>query len=306
MNHHSAIVLAVLSTVLVKAVAARAASTDRSDEERAHIRRGTDCFLRQDYECARIAIHKAYDLSPRPETVLKLGLSELQSSHPVEAVSHLREYLTHVEEPEAKLNAVRTKWLPRAESGTARVEVFAPPGARVVVDEAPVDAPARSVPEQPKSPAAKVSVVVAPGSHDVMAQAGPIIETRHIVARGGELLDIHFQRVGDAEPAPPSEAAHADDVHPADDKSVRFTLRPKWAAVIGFGAAAVGTDAVGAFFAFTSSQSASQASLLQGEVNAAGGCPSASPSRQCGNLYAVRENERTDATVADGLWMAPP
>ena len=303
MNQHTAVVVAVLPTVLVTATLSWAASPDPSDEEKTFVRQGTDCFLRQDYECARIAIHKAYDLSPRPETVLKLGLSELQSSRPVEAVAHLREYLTHVEEPEAKRKAVRAKWLPRAEAATARLEVFAPAGARVVVDDGSPDALATSVSEPPKSAAGAVSVVVAAGSHDVMAQAGPTIETRHIVARGGELVDIHFQRVADAEPAPLTGAAYTDGVRPAEDGRVRLTLRPKWVAVLGFGAAAVGTATVGAFFAFASAQSSSQAVLAQGQVNATGGCPGASPWWQCANLNAARHNERVETTVADGLWI---
>ncbi len=68
---------------------------DAGQEEGALVRQGSDCFLRHDYEGARVALRRAYDLNPRADTVLKLGVAELQSGHPVEAVLHLRQFLTH-------------------------------------------------------------------------------------------------------------------------------------------------------------------------------------------------------------------
>src|SRR5579862_6575179 len=104
------------------------------DDEAALVRQGSDCFLRHDYEGARVALLRAYGFAPRAETVLKLGVAELQSGHPVEAAQHLHEYLRHTEQPADKLDLVRTKWLPRAEAETARLDVFVPAGAEVLVD----------------------------------------------------------------------------------------------------------------------------------------------------------------------------
>src|ERR1019366_4920972 len=95
---------------------------------------GAGLFRRKEYEGAREAFAHAYELEPKAATLFNLALSELNSDHPVEAVAHLREYLTHADEPPAKLESVRTKWLPRAEACTARLDVFAPAGAQLLVD----------------------------------------------------------------------------------------------------------------------------------------------------------------------------
>ena len=168
----------------------------REDPENERIRQAKECFLHQDYECARTALAQAYERSPQAATLLKLGLAELQADHPLEAAAHLREYLRHDEEPADKLDAVRAKWLPRAEARTARLDVVAPAGAEVLLDGV----------VQGRAPMA--SIVIRDGAHDVTARQGTVIEAQHVVARGGELVELHFQRVADPPPPPlPSPAS---------------------------------------------------------------------------------------------------
>jgi hypothetical protein len=251
MNPRLVTMTAMMAMCSILTTSTRAVAGDDSDEEQSLVRHGTECFMRRDYECARTAIGQAYALHPSADHVLKLGLAELQSGHPVEAVAHLREYLTHTQEPPAKLNAVRTTWLPRAEASTARLDVFAPTGAHIFIDGS------EPPPSSHSSPAtiAALSIVVAAGSHDITSQNGTVVETRHITAHGGELVEIHFQRVPDAHAAaasgPEFRASAKDDVY-------RFFVQPEWRAILGLGAAA--SVAVG--FTIAYDNYASQASSL--------------------------------------------
>ena len=159
------------------------------------ILQGADLFKRENYEGARAAFARAYEIDPKAATLFNFALSELNADHPVEAAAHLREYLTHADEPAAKLESVRTKWLPRAEARTARLDVFAPAGAQLAVDGAvPQDAKTATGP----TGAPMTSIVVAAGEHDVSARQGTLSETQHVTARGGELVELHFQRVAAA------------------------------------------------------------------------------------------------------------
>jgi tetratricopeptide (TPR) repeat protein len=78
-------------------------------------REGLNLFQDKQYEAARGAFARAFELDPQTETLVELGLAELQAGHAMEAVEHLREYLTRNDAPAANVDAVRTQWLPRAE-----------------------------------------------------------------------------------------------------------------------------------------------------------------------------------------------
>jgi hypothetical protein len=166
--------LAALGPSTASASGESATDSDKRQEagqdERTLVRQGTDCFLRHDYEGARVALRRAYELNARADTVLKLGISELQSGHPVEAAQHLREFLTHTEEPASKLDPVRTKWLPRAEAATTRLEVFAPAGAQVLVDGAAQAPSVSSTTGGVRAGGSSISVVIAAGEQEVSAR----------------------------------------------------------------------------------------------------------------------------------------
>jgi tetratricopeptide (TPR) repeat protein len=132
------------------------------------IRDGAEHFKREDYEGARAAFARAYELEPKAATLFNLALSELNSGHPVEAVAHLREYLTHTDEPAAKLDSARTKWLLRAEARTARLDVFAAQEAQLSVDGV-----AQEHGSGATGPAGSpISIAIAAGEHEVTARQG--------------------------------------------------------------------------------------------------------------------------------------
>jgi hypothetical protein len=231
----------------------------------AFVRKGAELFKQQDYEGARGAFARAYELDPKATTLFNLALSELNSDHPVEAAKDLREYLTHSEEPAAKLESVRTKWLARAEARTARLEVFAPAGAELVIDGAVQEraAPGGDAKGQPVR--ASISITVAAGEHDVTARQGSGEESQHVVARGGELVELHFQRLPDAVQPPsttPVGWLGAESGQEMREGVSTARSRAKWVTVIALGSGAVVAAAFGLGFGIAAQDKANDAGGL--------------------------------------------
>jgi len=229
-----------------------------ADEANALLRQGAELFKREDYEGARAAFARAYELEPKAATLFNLGLSELNADHPVEAAAHLREYLTHADEPAPKLESVRSKWLPRAEGRTARLNVFAPIGAQLTVDGV-VQEPATAAAGPSGSPTA--SIVVAAGEHEVVARQGTAAESQHVAARGGELVELHFQRVPDA----PAPTGTVGSVGPSE-RAESPTPRAKWITTLVFGSGAVVAAGVGVGFGIASLNQSKDAANLHDEI----------------------------------------
>ncbi len=225
-----------------------------ADEETANalIRNGADLYKHEDYEGARGAFARAYELEPKPATLFNLALSELNAGHPVEAAAHWREYLTHTNEPAAKLESARTKWLPRADAQIARIDVFAPAAAQLLVDGIPQEL-VTSPPDAPNAP--RASIELAAGEHDVSARQGTVSETQHLTARGGEIVELHFQRVPEAPaPEPPMGwATRADERASAGEG----TSHPGRIAAIAFGVGALAAAGVGVAFNMVAQNKAS-------------------------------------------------
>jgi hypothetical protein len=277
---------------------------DIGQEERALLRQGSECFLRQDYEGARIALLRAYALHPRADTVVQLGMAELQSGHPVEAAAHLREFLTHTEEPASKLEPIRTKWLPRAEAATSRLEIFAPPGAQVLVDGAIREPSTASTPEGVRAGGPSVFVVVAAGEHDVSARQGTFVEQQHVTVNGGQHLELHFQRVPDvpASPSPTGKALPRESASPASGSEAR--ARARWVMTLALGSAALAATGVAIGFSIAFEHNASDARGLRAQIgnpqNA--GCPT--PTAMCSTLWQVDDAQERNGALATGFYVA--
>ncbi len=227
------------------------------------LRRGAELFKQQDYEGARAAFAQAYELEPKAPTLFNLALSELNADHPVEAAKDLREYLTHAEEPAAKLESVRTKWLPRAEARTARLELFAPAGAEVLIDHVLQE---RAAPGDAQPPPVSTAITVAAGEHDVTARQGSVEESQHVLARGGELVEVHFQRLPDAVPPPSTTSVGWFAAESPQDLGVRTApSRAKWITVVALGSGAVAAAALGLHFGLTAQDQANNAGHLRAE-----------------------------------------
>jgi tetratricopeptide (TPR) repeat protein len=260
------------------------------------ILQGGDLFKRENYEGARSAFAHAYEIDPKAATLFDLALSELNADHPVEAAAHLREYLTHADEPAAKLESVRSKWLPRAEARTARLDVFAPAGAQLAVDGAvPQDAKTTTGPTgAPMTP-----IVVAAGEHEVSARQGTLSETQHVTARGGELVELHFQRVAGAPAAgvPIGWTASGETRERAESGA----SRAKWITVVALGSAAVVAAGFGVGFGIAAANKASDAQNVQsspGSAWSSSRCFGASASPPCTQVKEDVDANRAYWTVS--------
>jgi tetratricopeptide (TPR) repeat protein len=257
---------------------------------------GGDLFKRENYEGARAAFARAYEIDPKASTLFNLALSELNADHPVEAAAHLRAYLTHAEEPAATLESVRTKWLPRAEARTARLDVFAPAGAQLAVDGA--------VPQGTKTTtgptgAPMISIAVAAGEHEVSARQGTLSETQHVTARGGELVELHFQRVA-AAPAP-AVAIGWTGSGEAHERAESGASRAKWITVVALGSAAVVAAGFGVGFGIAAANKASDAQNVQngfGSAWSSSRCYGASAPPLCSQLASDVDSNRLNWSIS--------
>jgi tetratricopeptide (TPR) repeat protein len=257
---------------------------------------GGDLFKRENYEGARAAFARAYEIDPKAATLFDLALSELNADHPVEAAAHLREYLTRADEPAANLESVRTKWLPRAEARTARLDVFAPAGSQLAVDGAvPQDAKTATGP----TGAPMTVMVVAAGEHEVSARQGTLSETQHVTARGGELVELHFQRVA----AAPAQAVAVGWTATGEtrERAESGASRAKWITVVALGSAAVVAAGFGVGFGIAAANKASDVQNVQNNPASdwsSSRCHDASGSPLCMQVKGDVDANRTYWTVS--------
>src|SRR5207249_11991890 len=69
-------------------------------------RSGVERFKQQDYEAARLAFARAYELAPQTGTLLNLALAELQAGKALIAVKHFRQFLRA---PDATPDKIRSE-----------------------------------------------------------------------------------------------------------------------------------------------------------------------------------------------------
>jgi hypothetical protein len=271
-------------------VAGRCSVASAQDAGADLLRLGREAYSHKDYEAARVALAHAYALDPKASTLLELGLAELESDHPVEATQHLREYLTHTEVPAEKLTAVRSRWLPRAEAQTSQIEVTAPAGAEVLVDDV----------VQGRAPLGPILVRV--GSHEVASREGTSVEKQTVSAKGGDVLDLRFQPVGDTVVGVPSggpSAAAAVDHHGAWTEA-----RSKSVTVIALATGAAVVFGVGIGFGITSDHSASEARSLSGQLDpdpSGSACTRSPTPTQCGPLAQAIQRTNDQHALSVGF-----
>jgi len=102
---------------------------------RARFQEGVDAFDKGNYEAARAAFTQAYALKQHPAVLLNLAQSSLKSGHYLEASKLFQKYLN---DPQGDKKADATKGLTDARSKLGRLDVTAPPGSEVTVDDAVV------------------------------------------------------------------------------------------------------------------------------------------------------------------------
>jgi hypothetical protein len=228
---------------------------------------GVALYKDHKYGAARDAFAQAYVLDPQPGTLLNLALSELKADEPVQAAHDFREYLRHTDEPQPKLDSVKTTYLPLAESQIARLDIYAPEGAAIAVDGQPQAATLLGDDGEPLADGRSLSMAVRSGEHEIRVSQGALVEVKRVAARGGEVMGVHFQRVADAllaEPPPRSEGPTASA------SSAPAQPMAKWIAVGALGSGALVAAGLGIGFSMAARNQASSSQALRSTVDPAG------------------------------------
>jgi hypothetical protein len=259
------------------------------------VKRGVEDFNLSDYEAARVEFQQAYRIEPTAKTLISLALAELQSGHALDALGHLRAYVKDPGAEPAKVEAVRSKWLPRAEEQTGHLIVDAPPGADLLVDGQTLG----------KAPLAE-AVDVAAGEHDVLARLGAWSASVHVSTTGGQFSRVHFETsavpvastapvAGALPPTQPSQERESDRSGPSTAKVVT---------VIVTGTLALTAAGVGLAFALDAEANASTAQGFRNEL-APGACTGAGGSSSpCTALRQATQSQNQDVSVSHGLYIA--
>ena len=256
--------------------------------------RGVDRYKHQDYEGARVAFARSFELSPKTALLFNLALAEAQCGHSVEAVKHFRQYVGAADAAPDKVEAIRGKWLPRAESESGLLRVDAGAGATIVVDgesvgTAPLDA----------------TIPVSPGEHRVEARRGGTTLASVVNAGAGIVTPVLF-----AAPAPAEKSAIAAaaplTVMPdeAGDHRSPGPSTAKVVTVASVGAAAALAGMISAAFAISSTGDASAASDLHGQLPGDSACAQVPPHVACAQLKRTLDSQYYHRDLAYGFGVA--
>jgi len=146
---------------------------------RARFQEGVDAFDKGNYEAARAAFKQAYALRQHPAVLLNLAQSSLKSGHYLEAAKFFQQYLN---DPAGDKKSDASKGLADSRAKLGRLDVTAPPGSEVMVDNDVVG----------KTPLNE-AVDVEAGNHTVRAKLvdGTSSEQK-IVVTAGQVQPVRF------------------------------------------------------------------------------------------------------------------
>ena len=309
----SRIAAAVLVAFLSSSVPHRAEAQDDpvTIQARARFKEGVDFYDKGQFENARLAFLQAYALKKHPAVLLNLAQSSAKSGHPLEAAKYFQQF---VKESTAASPAQKTD----AENGLAevrqklgRIEVIAPAGTEITLDEK----------ERLGTAPFGEAIDVDPGAHSLRSSN----ETVRVTANAGQKVQARFGGGAAVAPVPvpgPTPATPTPATTPPPETAPvteppaegdRKEPLPMWPGYVGIGVAAVGL--VGTIvFAIFKSDAQSKADSVAGEIrNAAvkqglstGGICNSSHAQvgqpfhdACVTLQQNNDKVNTNATIAN-------
>ena len=101
---------------------------------RARFQEGVDAFDKGQYENARAAFLQAYALRKHPAVLLNLAQSSLKSGHAIESLKYFQQYLRESANLTPQQKADAEKGIAEARTKLGRLEISAPTGAEISVD----------------------------------------------------------------------------------------------------------------------------------------------------------------------------
>jgi hypothetical protein len=311
----SRIAAAVLVAFLSSSVPHRAAAQDDpvTMQARARFKEGVDFYDKGQYENARLAFLQAYALKKHPAVLLNLAQSSAKAGHPLEGAKYFQQFLKESTSASPAQRADAESGLAEVRQKLGRIEIVAPAGTEITLDEkdrlgtAPFNEP----------------VDVEPGSHSLRASN----ETVRVTANAGQKVQARFgggvQPVAPVPVAPaPAPAPAPAAPPPADTAAVGTPLDadtgtkeplPMWPGYAGVGVAGAGLVGVILFAAFKA-DAQSKADAVASEIRDAankrgissvGVCTSTNVSIQkdfggaCNTLKTNNDKVNTNATIAN-------
>ncbi len=242
----------VLLTLLSQTVSLPAAAQGEDPvtlQARARFKEGVEAFDKGKYEEARLAFLQAYALKKHPAVLLNLAQSSARSNHPLEAAKYFQQFLKEAPNASPQQRKDAEAGLAEVRKKLGRIEVVAPPGTEIAVDD-------QKVGTTPLDP-----IDVEPGTHTVKSPT----QTVTVTASAGQLVEARFADTASNVAAAPSPVAGADasspDTAPSQDeppgadrgtkKSGLFSPPEKMTPVyVGLGVAGVGLVSAIVFAAF--------------------------------------------------------
>jgi hypothetical protein len=268
--------LALLAAALSTAPALRADDDSRArDAANADFLEGVRAVDRSDYEGALISFGRSYAVWPATHTLLNLASMEARTGHCVDALPHLRKYVSLPDaDPRSKTTLV-PQLTDSCNKQVGHLRIVAPAGAVVSVDDHRITDPSEIV-------------VVEPGAHRLEAKGPEGTTSRSVSVEAGATADVVL--------APAAPGVVSPDLPPESGREPFWSTRRK--AGVGFAAAGAVALVLGFVFNELSTSAQSEADGLAGQLGPSGGCfgPAAPPS--CSKLASDRSAQKTDATAS--------
>jgi hypothetical protein len=249
------------------------------------------------YEEARAAYSQAYKLDPQTRTLMELAVAEFKSDHPVEAAAHWKEYLQRPDATVELADAVRKHWLMQAQSQIAHLDIHVPPKAEVIIDGSAPDG--HPVSEGEGGREVSLTIDVREGNHEVTAQRGSANQVRHIVARGGEHVQVRLLLDQQDTPATPAPTPGPPATREVPENGVAST---RWPWVIGLGSIALVAAGIGTGFAVAFVSAGVDAAKLVPAI-APSSCLQMPLSQSCTQVQHDRSQQRNDLGLATGFYV---
>jgi hypothetical protein len=211
-------------------------------QARARFKEGVDFYDKGSYENARLAFLQAYALKKHPAVLLNLAQSSAKAGHPLEAAKAFQQYLKESTSASAQQRQDAEAGLAEVRQKLGRIEIIAPAGAEVTLDEKE---------KLGTAPFADL-VDVEPGSHALRSSG----ETVRVTANAGQKVQAKFGVIAAPVPVPvpitpvPGGDTGPTPPPPGGDKGGSKDPLPMWPGYLGIGVAGVGIAGAIIFAAF--------------------------------------------------------
>ena len=238
-------------------------------QARARFKEGVDFYDKGAYENARLAFLQAYALKKHPAVLLNLAQSSAKAGHPLEAAKYFQQYLKESTSASPQQRQDAESGLAEVRQKLGRVEVIAPAGAEITLDEK----------ERLGTTPFAEPIDVEPGAHSLRSSS----ETVRVNANAGQKVQARFGTSAVAvapapvpiAPPPSAPPESTSPVPPAADKGGGskdpLPMTPGYIAV---GVAGAGIASAIIFAAFKA-DSQSKADSVARDIRTAAGSRSA-------------------------------